>query len=64
MKITISLKEKHLKDFLKQNKLLKEVIERLLEYKSCCVQICTQDYAIDCERKRKNFLISFIGDDE
>lgn len=64
MKITISLKEKHLKDFLKQNKLLKEVIERFLENKSCCIQICTQDYAIGCEKKRKDFFISFIGDDE
>lgn len=64
MKITISLKERHLEDFLKQNKLLKEVIDSFREYKSDYVQICTQDYAIACERKRKNFLISFIGDDE
>ena len=49
MKIIISLKEKHLEDFLKQNKLMKEVIEGLKEYKSCHIQICSQDYAIDCE---------------
>lgn len=64
MKITISLKEKHLEDFLKQNKLLKEVIESFREYKSYYVQICTQDYAIDCEQKRKDLFISFIGDNE
>ena len=64
MKITISLKEKHLKSFLKQNKLLKEVVDCLKEYKSCHVQICTQDYAVDCEQKRKNIFISFIGDEE
>ena len=64
MKITISLKEKHLKSFLSKNKLLKEVIEGLKEYKSCHVQIFTQDYAVDCEQKRKNLFISFIGDDE
>ena len=64
MKITISVKEKHLEDFLKQNKLLKEVIESFREYKSYYVQICTQDYAIDCEQKRKDLFISFIGDDE
>lgn len=64
MKITISLKEKHLEDFLKQNKLLKEVIESFREYKSYYVQICTQDYAIDCEQKRKDLFISFIGDEE
>lgn len=64
MKITISLKERHLKEFLKRNELLKEVIEGFREHKSCYVQICTQDYAIDCEKKRKDFFISFIGDDE
>lgn len=64
MKITISLKERHLEDFLKQNKLLKEVIESFREYKSYYVQICTQDYAIDCEQKRKDLFIRFIGDDE
>lgn len=64
MKITISLKEKHLKSFLSQNKLLKEVVEGLKEYKSCNVQICTQDYAVDCEQKRKNIFISFTGEDE
>jgi hypothetical protein len=64
MKITISLKEKHLEDLLKQNKLLKEVIESFGEYKSCSIQICTQDYAVDCEQKRKDIFIRFIGDDE
>ena len=64
MKIIISLKEKHLKSFLKQNKLIKEVIDSFRECESCCVQICSQDYAISCERKRKNFFIGFIGDDE
>lgn len=64
MKITISLKEKHLEDFLKQNKLLKETIEHFREYKSYYVQICTQDYAIDCEQERKNLFIRFKGDDE
>lgn len=64
MKITISLKEKHLEEFLKQNKLLKEVIEDFREFKSYYVQVCTQDYVIDCEQKRNHLFISFIGDDE
>ena len=64
MKITVSLKEKHLKSFLKQNKLIKEVVEGLQGYKSCHVQICTQDYAIDCEQKRKDLFIYFTGDEE
>ena len=64
MKITISLKEKYLKNFLKQNELLKEVIDGLKGYKSCYIQICTQDYAIDCEQKRKDLFINFIGDEE
>lgn len=64
MKITISLKEKYLKNFLKQNELLKEVIEGLKVYKSCHIQICTKDYVIDCEQKRKDLFINFIGDEE
>lgn len=64
MKITISLKEKHLEDFLKHNKLLKEVIEDFREYKSYYAQVCTKDYVIDCEQKRKHLFISFIGDEE
>lgn len=64
MKITISLKEKYLKNFLKQNELLKEVIEGLKGYKGCHIQICTQDYVIDCEQKRKDLFINFIGDEE
>lgn len=64
MKITISLKEKHLESFLKQNKLIKEVIDSFREYKSCYLQVCSQDYVIECERKRKHIFISFIGDEE
>ena len=64
MKITISLKERHLGEFLKHNKLLKEVIDDFREHKSCYIQICTQDYAIDCEKKRRDFFINFTGDDE
>ena len=64
MKITILLKEKHLKSFLKQNKLIKEVVDSLQEYKSCHIHICTKGYAIDCEQKRKDLFINFAGDEE
>lgn len=64
MKIIISLKEKHLKGFLKQNKLIKEVVDSFQECESCCVQICSQDCAINCERKRKHLFINFIGNDK
>lgn len=63
MKIIISLKGKHLESFLEQNKVIKEVIEALKEYKSYNIQVCSHDYAISCRQKGKNFLIDFIGNE-